>query len=262
MMTALCAAAVLIVLLAFDETLAKKQSGYKLTYNKKEFQKAQHLLNIGFVLMLYSVFNASFTSIVKIILERLVDATMLGYYSSVSAPTTVIPLFAASLLVPLMPKIAEKYQSCDAKGMLGLFAKTSFIMLGIGAAGLVFSKILGIWFLNLLFGKEILKYFTLLYWVVIAVTLVALNNVCASFLTAARKLTQLMIFAFIGCAVQVGVSFPLIRAFSIYGAAYALIVSAGIQLICELIYIFITASGMKNSKINEITNEVNDDGTE
>ena len=72
---------------------------------------------------------------------------------------------------------------------------------------------------------------------IISVTLSSLIMCLNNFLTAIRKLKSELIFSLLGLLVCVILSAVLIRRYEMIGAALAMCVSQGIQILAEIIYI-------------------------
>ena len=227
----------LVVLLGFD--FIKLKPFYKQTeiFKNINVKKTAALLGEGFLLMLYVFSMTAFNSIPKLIIEKKESAESLGVFSSVAIPTVIITTFAAGMLIPIVPKLSEYFDSKDNKRIFKTFGTCAAVIILIGALAAVFSALVGRPIFKLLFGEVILPHFILLYYMIISSVLIALNSIMSTFLTAVRKLKQEFLFSLMSCVLVLVLSLLLIDGYGIYGAAYAMIITLLIQFVFETAYV-------------------------
>ncbi|MCR4563214.1 MAG: NAD-dependent epimerase/dehydratase family protein [Clostridiales bacterium] len=102
--------------------------------------------------------------------------------------------------------------------------------------------------LELLFNEELLIYFNAIYLIVISVILIGLSTIINAFFISFRKLKQLLAFSVSACVLVLILCLVLIPKYSIYGAAYAMIIASGIQFIAETVYILKIILSLKKTE--------------
>ena len=242
----LMAAGSLAVLFGYDFVKIKGFYSHGNLFKNADGKKVARLLKDGCALMLVAFFATAFNSIPKMIIERKENAESLGVFSSIAVPTVIITTFAAGMILPIAPKLAERYNNRDGVQIAKALGVCTVIIAVIGGAATAFSAAVGRPILKLFFGEEILPYFSLLYYMIWASVIIAVNNCLSVFLTAVRKLKQELAFSVLSCVLVAGLSYLLIGKSGIYGAAYAMIISLLIQFVFETAYVVMVVQ--KNCK--------------
>ena len=182
--------------------------------NKK---KVEELLKECFPLVVYVFMSTAITSIPRYILELYYGSSILGIYSSVSMPATVVQVMATYVFSPIMSLFALELSNRSKNRFSKLLFKclgaiTIIALLSLGGA-----KVLGKWALCLIFGKEIEPYAYMLIPVIICSILTALvwfscSNACS----------------LIGCIV---LSIYYIKKYSMDGVNIVLILTLALQIL-------------------------------
>ena len=196
--------------------------------NKK---KVEELLKECFPLVVYVFMSTAITSIPRYILELYYGSSILGIYSSVSMPATVVQVMATYVFSPIMSLFALELSSRSKNRFSKLLFKclgaiTIIALLSLGGA-----KVLGKWALCLIFGKEIEPYAYMLIPVIICSILTALVWFSCSILTVLRDFKGLLISnacSLIGCIV---LSIYYIKKYSMDGVNIVLILTLALQIL-------------------------------
>lgn len=235
--TILMSFASVLVLITFDFNKTKIYVNPKKLFKNINTYCICSLLKQGFHAMVAALCVIMFTSIPKLVLEDVLNAELLGVFSSVSTPSVVISTFAIGVLLPLASKMVENYESNNIKELIKLILGCNLGFVGIGLLATLFSAIAGQFMFAVVFGKEILPYFTLFYCMIWVSVFIAVINCYATFLIAIRKLKGLLFFSAIACVVEFALCMLLISKENIYGAGYAMLVTLIIQFVAETVYI-------------------------
>lgn len=237
-------------LILFDFPKSKKYINQAKELKNANRKQVALLLKFGFLTMVFVLLTSVLNGIPKLIIEAKLSTSLLGVFSSLSAPTIVISTFAIGILLPTAPKIADYYYTNQKKALLKLLFLCNTVIVAIGFVAEMLSLFIGKQAFAFVFGSEILPYFNLFYLLIIVSVFTALVNCFATFLIAVRKLKQLVAFSGMACTVVLIASLIFIPLYSVKGAAYALLIALGIQFIIESIYIrsLIQKMGQVNEK--------------
>ena len=238
----------LLVLLLFDFPATKKYCRQTEAFKNSDIKKLYSLLYIGLQTMLYVFFATAFNSIPKLIIKGFDGSELLGVFSSISIPTVLITTFAAGIQMPVAPKMAEYYSKTQRKQLGGVLLISNTVIVFLGILAVILSVLIGKPVFRLIYGDIVIPYFNLLYFTIIASTLIAVNSCYSVFLISVRKLKQLLAFSVSSCVLVLILCLVLIPKYSIYGAAYAMIIASGIQFIAETVYILKIILSLKNTE--------------
>jgi len=216
---------------------------YRKYYKKSEFgfstdfKKAVSILKNCFLLMLSGMSALIITAAPRRQIQLQLGQEQLGYFSSIFTPTVIIITLIPALILAIIPRIAEAWNKNDRKTFLKDVGKCYLLIIGFTVLALIAALFVGRFFMALLFGESILVYYDLLYWSIFAT---GLNGMCScgnSVLIAMRKDKPVTIAAFISVVIISVIVENMIRAFGLYGASYALIVTYGLQALIQIIFI-------------------------
>jgi O-antigen/teichoic acid export membrane protein len=161
----------LLVLLLYDVPVTKRYNAPPI--HRTDFLKPEpyKLLKLGFPMLLYTVFVTLITFAPRLLLEKIAGASEVGVFAYVFAPTVVISTFASGVLLPLITKITEYWNTNNHKKLRSAFLASFGLILLAGACGVGFSLIFGRWLLTLLYDAMVGEHTKLLIVAVIASTL-------------------------------------------------------------------------------------------
>lgn len=190
-------------------------------------------------LALYASLNTSIGSTPRYFCERILGEVQLNYFANVFLPVMLLQVAAVYLFVPFITLFARLWNNKDKAGYFrGL--KLLFLCLGaLWAAGAVGVALLGRWGLGFLYPStpEILQYTALLQPLVVCTVLTVLVTVLCNLLTIARDMKGLILGNLAGLAAAFAASAPLIRAFGLWGTAFATMAGIGAQALCLLLFL-------------------------
>ena len=197
----------------------------------KNRKKVKELLKECFPLVVYVFMSTAITSIPRYILELYYGSSVLGIYSSVSMPATVVQVMATYVFSPIMSLFALELANKSKKRFSKLLFKCFGAIIIIALFSLGGAKLLGKWALCLVFGKEIEPYVYMLIPVIISSILTALVWFSCSILTVLRDFKGLIVSnacSLIGCVV---LSVYYIKKYSMDGVNIVLILTLALQIL-------------------------------
>ncbi|HIX04584.1 MAG TPA: hypothetical protein H9865_00525 [Candidatus Fournierella pullicola] len=190
-------------------------------------------------LAVYAALNTAIPSVPRYFCERVLGTVKMSYFNNVFLPVLILQVAVIYLFVPFITTFARLWNQKDKAGFfrgLVLLAAALAAMWAAGAAGVA---LLGRWGLSILYptSPEILDYAPLLQPLVLATVCTVVSTVLCHLLTIARDMRGLILGNLAGLAAAAAVSVPLLRAFDVWGAAFATIAGIGVQALCLLAFL-------------------------
>lgn len=220
----------------------------KMSLSKVNSKSITNLLKATFVMMLLIMCAPTLVAIPRIVLERTAGREILGIYTSLATPTTLISAFASTVFLPLIPKYTVAYEEKDGKKIYNLIATSSLIMVGIGIMASIAIVFLGYWAVNLVYGEVVAEYYQYMHGVVLSVVLSSIIMCLNNLLTGVRKLNFELGFMLSGCIVCLIVSMILVPKYSMIGAISAAVIAQLVQVGMEMIYIIGLVKKLKTTE--------------
>lgn len=195
----------------------------------------------------HGLLSTLIANIPRLSAERLLGEDMLGYYSSVAAPSMAVQLAASNIFTPLIPVMSEQFKNKDRKIYKNIF-QIYLIVLAIGICAIIGFSLLGDWFLKLLFGEEILSYSGLLIPTIIVSIMTALVWFVSAIFTVINKNITMVVFEGLIALFTLFLSPVFIVHFGLQGINWTLIILyAAYILIGSYIVIFNIFKHFKNA---------------
>lgn len=224
---ALSAAAVTLL---YDQKQYQSYTNDREGIPVKDYVVGLRLLADCLPIMLTLVLPLVTTAIPRQEIQNQLGTELLGYFSSIFTPTVLISVTVPAVLQAILPSISANWENRMLKRLRRQLISCIFGIILFVCLALIVARGAGAVVLNLVFGKEILRFFPLLYWA-IAVTglnaLVALGN---QFLLAMHKHKLLLAATCLAVCLCAVVSRSFIEKWQLYGATYALAIAYGVQL--------------------------------
>lgn len=192
-------------------------------------------------LAVYAALNTAIPSVPRYFCERVLGTVKMSYFNNVFLPVLILQVAVIYLFVPFITTFAHLWNQKDKAGFfrgLVLLAAALAAMWAAGAAGVA---LLGRWGLSILYptSPEILDYAPLLQPLVLATVCTVASTVLCHLLTIARDMRGLILGNLAGLAAAGLASVPLLRAFDVWGAAFATIAGIGVQAVCLLAFLLV-----------------------
>ena len=187
-------------------------------------------LPLGFVMMLISL-N---TNLPRYVIEATLGEAQLGIFAAMSylmvAGSTVVSALGQSA----SPRLAAYYSDGDKAAFWRLLSRLFLFATLLAIGGLAVALLLGVPILGLVYGAEYAQYADVLVLVMIAAGIGFVAAFAGYGITAARYFrAQLPLFVVIAAVTALG-SLQFVPRWGLQGAALALILAAGVQLVLSL----------------------------
>lgn len=187
-------------------------------------------------LAVYKLLESASASVPKFFLERQLGIDVLGIYSPATAPVLLLQTAASFLLVPLVTVFTSHIDSKNKKAFTSLFLKVCALIFCLLPVGILICVFLGKWGLSII-SPRLAEYSYLLIPMVFSAVLMSYTLLFSMLLTILRRLKALIIANLAGLITAAATSIPLINAYDMNGATYALIAALLVQCTIMLISI-------------------------
>jgi len=230
-----CATALVVVL--FDCRFYRRLCGKVFQRRAEPVAAIAVLLRRSLPLMAANVIPLIATAVPRRTIQQMLGTTMLGYFSSLFTPTVAITTLVPMLLQSALPEFSALWKQGERVKLLRLTACYYGVVALLVAAALGASAVMGRWALSIVFGSEILEYFPLFYWAILATGCNAVTMVSNNLLISMRKNRAVTISVVAAAGVSAAVSAPLVMRFGITGGALALIAAYLVQAFVQILLI-------------------------
>lgn len=219
----------------YDVRIGRKYTVPLISFDKGIFKAVFSLLIESFLMVILLIVQPLLLAITRVYFEKNFSTELLGAYSSVSAPTLVIPTFVTCVMMPFVPLFAKYFKDKNKIKLTKVtFASVGFAAV-VGAAALVFSVFFGKWLLSVLYGSSIIPYADVFNLIIIVTTMTTMI-ICLEFsFIAARKLIGLSIVLLLGCLLGYVISPWFIDTYAMQGITYVLMIAQGFQFVGALV---------------------------
>lgn len=221
------------VILFYDVPRAYRCDAFRLDFGSRNESGTNKILALTkdcMPLFLYAICLNAIVPIPRYFLEKLMGSEVLGFYSSVAIPASVIQLLSSYVFTTFTKLFADYYREGNRKAFRSLFIKLSLAILGIAAVAVVGCLLLGEWALVLLFTEDIRPYAYLLVPTVLCCVLIAYIWFLGMLLTVMRDRKGLLLGAAVSAIVAATVSVPCINRFGVDGVNVALYIANAVNL--------------------------------
>lgn len=195
------------------------------------FSGVTALLLECFPFMIYLFLVNGVNSVPRFAIESQLGEEILGYYSSVATPATLVQMAATFIFSPLIVPLTRAWNGGDKKGFQRWMAACAGTIVVITAAALGGGWLLGPWALQLIFGASIQPYTYLLQPVLLCACLTAFSWFLCTVMVIIRKKWSLVAVCAVGFLAS-WISSPfLVRRMGENGASFSIILGQGLMTI-------------------------------
>lgn len=187
-------------------------------------QRLVKLLWCGLPMFIHGLLSTLIYNVPRITAQKMCGEEPFGFYASVAAPTVVIQLVVSSIFSPCIAVMSEQYQKRE-KRLFKTIAGIQEVIIVASLIAIAGFLLLGNWFLELMFGKEILEHESLLIPAVAAASLISLTAFVASIFTVSGHNVIMAVLEGVTFIIDLILSIILIGNFGLQGINYALIIS-------------------------------------
>lgn len=222
------------VIVFYDIPTAKRLANINF---RGKIRNALLLMKECFPLFCYMILSTLITTIPRVVMERILGSYALGVYGSVSSPTLIVQMGASYIFNPFLTLFAEQFSNRQKKDFWKTFQICMLGIAGLSICALVGGKLLGKWGLNLLYGKEIAEYVSLLIPLIVCTILTAVIWMLCALLTIVREFRGLIISNLVALLASTSSSMIFIKSFDMQGASYSLTLSFLIEIVCLFLFL-------------------------
>lgn len=226
--TAIMIVAAYAVIALYDISGAYRCERFSLCFDKK---KLIALTRECFPLFIYAICLNAVVPIPRYFLEKIAGSEVLGYYSSVAIPASMIQLLASYIFTTFTALFSEYLIQNEKKKFMLLFGRLTGAIAVLVVVAVAGAALLGEWALVLLFTEGIRPYAYLLVPTIGCCGVIAFVWFTGTVLTILRDMKGLFFGAFWGFAVAAVASYPCIKMWGIDGVNVVLFVSSMVTLI-------------------------------
>lgn len=174
----------------------------------------------------------------RLVLDQLQGTEVLGVYSSIAMPVSIIQVMANYIFAPLTTPFARLIDSGQYTRFREQIWKITGLMVLLCAVSIPASNIVGPFFLKIMFGETIIPYTSALAPLVLCGIATAFAWFVQNLLTVLRSEKVLVFAGLVSLAVSLLSSRWLVVAFSMDGASFALLLSLLSFIVISLIDVF------------------------
>lgn len=215
------------VIFFFDIPMAYRCEPFRLHFDRDTLIS---LTKECLPLFVYAICLNAVVPIPRYFLEKLSGSEVLGFYSSVAIPASVIQLLASYIFTTFTALFAEYLAQNEKQKFLALFGKLAtaiVLMVALAAGG---AALLGEWALVLLFTEAIREYAYLLVPTLLCCGVIAFIWFFGMLLTVLRDMRGLLTGAVAGVAAVLATAYPCIRLWGVDGVNASLFLSSAVTL--------------------------------
>ncbi len=225
--------------LFYDQRLTKKLLKNQVLPISKSKKEISALLFASLPMVFNGALMMMLVAFPRLVLGQTISEEVLGIYASVSAPTVLISTFFAAFALPMLPYYRKAWISGIEKNIYGIIFIPLLIVFFFALIGApILLKIGGV-VLSILYTSEISSYVDVFVISFGVACIFACVTFCNNMLLAARKTKSMYFFSTIAFVLVAISSYPFILKWSLYGAAYALILGYSLELLLQIIYLIV-----------------------
>lgn len=184
-------------------------------------------LPMGIVMML----NSLYVNVPRYVIERFEGASALGIFSALAYIVTLGSLFVGSLGQAVSPRLARYFASGELVAFRSLMARMLWIVLAIGAGGVVVAALLGEVLLAHLYSETYAMESELFVWLVIVTALSFFGSVFGTAVTAMRQFRVQALIQTLNVLLISALSYPLVLRYGLRGAAWAMLLTTSVMIV-------------------------------
>jgi len=241
----LTAAASLICALLLDIQTCKLMFGINLNFKNRKLVK---LMYCCMPLFIHGFLSSLICNVPRVIAQKICGEEIFGFYASVAVPTVIVQLVVYNLFSPCITVMSEQYVKRE-RDLFKTIAKIQGIIIATALVAVAGFSVLGDWFLEKMFGYEILGYTDLLIPAVIGSVLIATSAFVASIFTVSGHNTVMAVLEGATFIADLILSITLIKRFNLQGINFALITSCAIFIVVG--YCIVIANIWRSYKLSD-----------
>lgn len=223
----------------YDQRLTKKMLNNPTLVKNKSDKEIKALLFASLPMVFNGVLMMMLVALPRLVLGQTISEEVLGVYASVSAPTVLISTFFSAFALPMLPFYRKAWISGKEKKIYGIIFVPLAVVLFFALIGAPILSRIGGLVLSILYTGEISAFVDVFVISFGVACIFACVTFCNNMLLAARKTKSMYYFSTIAFIVVAVSSYPFIVEWSLYGAAYALVLGYSVELLLQIIFLII-----------------------
>lgn len=226
-----------IVLFTFDSNCYYNVTKEKAFRGFAQIGKSKKVLVKCVPIMLTLTLPLITNAIPRETIQREFGTELLGYFSTVFTPAVLISVIFPNILQGILPDLAHSWNSRNIRNVKKLIGIEVGVVLSLTGVSALLAYFFGKPIMRLVFGEEILQYYSLLYYAIITIgvnSLVGIGNNVLIAMSENNQLPLTNIFAIVVCFIF---SRCLIHRYHLYGATYVLIIAYSSQVVLQSVMI-------------------------
>lgn len=228
---------VLITLLVIEYVYIKRY----FTFKKIEGNEIKRILYAGVPLGLVQLVTSFTASLPVLFLEKTASIELIAVFSSINYLMVIATMFMSTISQVYLVNIKNKLELKDYKGLRNLiYNKLLKIGILFSFVGILFTSLLGSIFIEFIYGDVFAQYSGILVILSIAILFNFISWIADTVLMAMQYYKIQPIIAGIVFIIGLITTFLLVSQYSIYGAAYSLLIINILQAILKLVFSQIT----------------------
>ncbi len=234
----------LIILYFYD---IKNIKNYKYRKTEFNFENIKKLFKYGFFTFLFTVLTQYIINASKFAIDNNMADNFQTIFGIIIMPATLISLFSQFMIQPFLMHLTNNIKNNQIKKFLNLIIKIEIYIVLFGLVASVIVYLIGIPFLEMIYGVELSSYLYPLVIIICGATLFAMASVLSNALITMRKtLVQSVIFT-IASIIALFVSNLLVNLKGILGASISYTL---IMFLILLMYIFVFINELRKEGRN------------
>lgn len=226
----------LSLLIVYDIANVKKYARFHPNFS---LQTLTHLFKFSIPLGFVQLFISLYLNIPRYFLESYHGEEILGYFSAIAYILVAGDTIISALSQAASPQLANLFHLGKKRSFLRLFMRLVLIAIGLGFAGILFIFLFGPEILLILYQADYMQFNNIFLLLMFASTLNYVGWFMEAAMTATGRFKEQLYISFLWVITSVISSILLIPDLGIKGAAYALIITASVQLLSKLLVLIL-----------------------
>lgn len=227
----------IFVSLFFLISLDMRETKKYIVIKKFDSRVNINLLRDGFLVFLFTFLSLFLMNIPRYIVDGMNNSSLQAIYGTMVLPATFVSLISNYLIQSLLVNISDNLKNQNFAHLFKIVKKLFIIVFVFGIICSIGAYILGIPFLQILYGIDLNKQSLNLFLIIVGSTFYSLAIISSNILIAMRKnLAQIIILVICSICSYI-LCIILINKYLMFGAAISYMISMLIQFILYYIYL-------------------------
>lgn len=235
----------LIFLIFFDRHKAKILKPWNNILKKEHIKK---YFKVNVVICLFIFLTSYIANAPKYAIDKFLSDSDQAVFGIIVMPATVMLLVGTFIINPILVSVANMYSDNKIKEIKQMLKKIILGVSGIGILALIVCYLIGIPFLNIIYGVNFNKYKFELMIIVFGSILYTLTAIMSYMLTAMRQINIQLWINIVVSIIAYIISFILVDKYSIMGGAISYTIIMIIRFLIYLIVFFAEKEKPQNSQ--------------